>query len=180
MDRKTLAYSIVGVTVVAAIVAIIVVSSKPKKHVRQNWGTNQIGMGAFPPSVDPGAMGPGTVWTYAAKTAADKTDTKALLQKWYQFADAIGPQLAGAIYALFPDLQTKQSISYYGLSAGMARTLKSISLNLGSPEGIKTVDDVMRVFGRQAAGIFNEELQMKPEDGKYLDQKGYGDFIDVY
>src|ERR1700682_2371705 len=109
--------------------AVILLCMVPKKnqvesYVRQGFsvptmfspyptpaGTQQIGIGAYPTDY-PSMIGIGTVWNSSDQSAPG------LVKKWYNFADAIGPDLSGAIYALFPDLQTPQSIDNYGLTEG--------------------------------------------------------------
>src|SRR5665213_614887 len=106
---------LVGVIIITALVVILV--KKNKKSVRQPW--SQIGLGAYGPDTDPGAYtfknGWNTVYT------GDMTTAKALLNKWYNFVESVGPEVSGVIYAMFPNLQTKESIRYYKLTAKMIR-----------------------------------------------------------
>ena len=164
---------------IAALVIIVTIATKNKTTIKQNWGTNEIGLGAYPSKIDPEAHGVGTVWMYTPKTSTAQTATYDLVQKWFKFAEAVGPDISGAIYALFSDLQTPQSISYYGLSAGMVRVLYAIAPYLDSPGSVKTLSDVNRIFSPTAIRIFDQELNVKPQSGLYENEAAYGDYIDV-
>lgn len=185
---------ICGGVIVMVLIVCVIVSSKSKKHqssVRQGWapgpnfagchlGSNQIGCAAYPPSVDPMAYGVGTIRDYKAATPEDKQDTNAMVQKWFDFTRQVSPEISGAIYSLFPDLQTPESIANYGLTSGMVAVLKIISPKLKSPENVKTSDDVNRLFLNHALNVANIEMNEKPMSGLYSNAAEYEGIINVW
>lgn len=185
MDNKIFLYTVIGIFIIGLVIVICVVTKK-NKHAIQRWyndglvsyvgGTNQIGLSAYPPSVDPGAYGDGTVWLYAKSGGKISYKVENQLKKWFEFADRLGPDLSGTIYDLFPDLQTKDSIYYYGLSLGMVRVLDTIVSML---DNIRNLDDIKKYLEPVAIKIFDENINEKPLDGLYSNIKDFDYMIDV-
>jgi hypothetical protein len=175
-------YVVIALVVLLIIGIIVAVSRAAKKHhVRQPWGYNQAGMGYYPPSIDPSAYGTtgGAVFSFAPRTAAASLGGKDLTAQWFSFAAQLDPNVREAIYSLFPDLQTEQSISYYGISNRMIETLKRIAPKLKNPASIRSMEDVNSIFAGDAVAQFSKDVNIRPQSGLYEDPKSYGNFIDV-
>jgi len=145
--------------------------------VKQGWGEKQIGMGAYPQDT---SFGNGWLPSYQAPTTGAKDETAELLNKWYTFSSQLDPDVEGSIYALFPDLQTPQSVQNYGLTFGMVRVLHAISDKMVNPRDIKTLEQVNKIFSPTAIKIFSQDTGMKPTTGLYEHPKEYGNYEDVY
>jgi hypothetical protein len=164
-----------GVVILLIIAMIIFGLNLPKKSVKQPW--TQIDLGAYGPNIDPRAYTEENGWNILYN--GDKATAKALVDKWYKFVEAVGPEISGVIYAMFPNLQTRESIRYYGLVAKMIRDLTAISPLLDSPQSIKTMEDIHRVFDTAAIKSFSMDMNERPQSGLYENTASYGNYIDV-
>jgi hypothetical protein len=184
-----------GAAVVVILIVCIIICSRRHHKKRESFqqemtpgpnfancrvGGQQITCPAYPSNVDPQAYGIGTNWDFTPKSQEDKHDAQSLVRKWFAFEAAVSPEIAGAIYSFFPDLQTVQSIQLYGLTAGMVAVLKLISPNLNSPQTVKTYDDVKRLFLKTALEVANREMNEKPMSGLYSNPSQYDGSINVW
>ena len=113
------------------------------------------------------------------KTDSDSGANLILTKKWYSFESALSPDIAGYFYSIFPGLQTKESMRYYGLTAEMMRVLNVIGPKLVNPEMYKTTKDVDNMFMKDALMLYNDELGVKPMSGLYRNKQEYGEYTDV-
>jgi hypothetical protein len=152
--------------------------SGKKETIRQGWD-NQIGLGAYK-YPETASVASGYVADYKAKNKTDFEDKAELVRQWYNFADQLTPDVAGVVYDLFPDVQTRESVQYYGLTQGMVDALKVISKKLVNPKDIKTTEDINRIFAADAVKIYSRDINTKPESGLYKNTAEYGNYIGVY
>ncbi len=167
------------IMIIILIVVIVVGIVMKYNKKTEKWGTAQIGMGAYPND---------SAFTYTGAWHPDMTSTKLsteestglLLNKWYNFAGQLSPDVSESIYMLFPDLQTQQSIQYYGLTKGMVDTLNLIKPKLRNPEELTSLEAVNKRFAKDALKRFSIDTDTENTSGLYNDVKKYGNYIDVY
>ena len=171
-------YYIGGFFIALFIVVVIIASMKlsivPKS---ESWGTKQGGMGVYMGPLDNAEY---SSKTYNSRKSADVTSMEVILNKWYTFVNMLSSELASELYNLYPTLQTPESIQYYGLDKNMIKTLTRIEPKLINPTNIKTLDDLNRIFSKDAVDQLNIELKTKPMSGLYNTPTEYGLYQSVY
>jgi hypothetical protein len=174
---KKMKWGIVAIVIFFVSLSAIVIFYK-KAPTKQSWGDTYIGMGAYPLTIDD-SITPAFVKSYTPKTSSSVDSTENLLSKWFIFSRSLDPELLNAMYALFPALQTTESISYYGLSEDMMTTLKKISSKLVNPASIKSLDELHNIFLSDALYVFDKDINIKTQNGLYNNIAEYGNYINV-
>lgn len=155
-------FVLVAVVVVVALLSGRGTNSLSKKSIREGVGFGPMNKGS------------GYMAQYQFSTSAGENSDgggTGLVRWWFGYADAMGPEVAGTAYTLCDDLQTSQSIQYYGLTQGMVDTLSKLkpALDNISPSSIRTAADVNSAFGPTCASILNSKAGWVTKSGLYDD-----------
>lgn len=153
IDQSTVLLGVMSLVIVFLVALII--NHNLSNSSKQGFGGNPIGLGI---ATEHKSVRDGFIPTYQAKTQGSKNKTGELVARWYEFNRQLGPDVSGVLYALFPSLQTAESVQNYGLSDAMVSTLRLISHKLVHPEHIHTLEQVNAIFSPIAIKIFNKPV----------------------
>ncbi len=159
---------LLGIVVFVVVISIVIyVVKKSISPSKQKYSNMNYGDGFLP--------------LYQARLS-DTTEVEDTLKWWYTFESQLDPDVAGTVYDLCNDLQTPQSLQYYGLTTMDMETLKQLKASLAniSPSSIKNATDVNKVFGPVCIKIFNREVGTVNKSGLYEEEPNIAGYTDVF
>lgn len=178
MNQSRLALIFLGSLALISLVFFVISRFRGNQSIKQGWGAT-IGIGSYPPSIDPTYYPGDWNWQFKPTTDMSIEQAQSLVTKWFNFVNNVSPAVSGMIYSLFSDLQTPQSIASYGLTERMVYVLTRISDLLDDPSQYKTPADAERVFSPIAINVLDMEAGIKPQSGLYRNQNKMGWGVDV-
>jgi hypothetical protein len=156
---------IIGFFLLIAVVVIIVFVSRHKKRIpsKQGYGPMDFGVGymaLYNVPKDATTATPGSI-----------APAEDLLRWWLGYVSRMTPETAGTAYALCNNLQTVESIEYYGLIQEGYETMKRLRTALSGvdPASIRTNADVQKAFGPVCIKMANEGAGSVSLSGLYKD-----------
>jgi hypothetical protein len=178
MDQSRFAFIFFGGLILICLLLFIFSRFRGNQSIKQGWGA-VIGIGAYPPEVDPTYYPPEWNWQFQDKPNMTLGDATSLVTKWNNFVNTVSPSVSGMVYNLFSDLQTPQSIANYGITERMVYVLTRISSLLDDPSQYKTAGDAERAFSPIAINVADLESDIKPQSGLYRDWERLDWAVDV-
>jgi hypothetical protein len=185
-------------SVIIAIIVIVVVISlyflNVRKHTKQNYNfpygfsSSNLGAGYIPvqswqfnTNFKPMSSDPLKQLSYKSNPTSQDDEITALLMWWFNYVGQMDLNVAGSVYAMCEDLQTLDSMEYYGTSLralDTLRQLRPILINV-DPSSIKTQDDIINTFGTVCIPMAISEIVIPTVTGDYNNKNVYGTFANV-